>query len=412
MWSLLRPLTHLLLMIAAAVPLAAQSPGVLHVVNDTRFVEYDLATETLTAQAPLPGPPFPGTYTTGDGAFTAWRYAQGNEFQTPRTVAAWDVRGRRILDGLASTSIEFSPGVAGHPRRPELYVVDLAHRVAALTPTGLHVLDVQPGCRPDWLFAISDDGRRLAVNCGMDGVRVLDLVDRRVYGPFPGTGFPVVFSPGGGSLFMVEGPALTLRKYSIKSASLMAEAPVPLAGWMYYDPLQPRLVIVGDPGLTMPYGTLVLDAETLAIVATGPSLGTRMAFDQFRPRAYAVDEQGRLSTIDTRTLQVLSTRTLPPGRLVGLTLASVPSPPADLQYTVTRGEVTLTWSQPRRGGAPTTYLVAVGSAPGRSDLATLEAPTSILSATGVPAGTYYVRIRGVNAVGTSLPSDELVVTVP
>jgi hypothetical protein len=75
--------------------------------------------------------------------------------------------------------------------------------------------------------------------------------------------------------------------------------------------------------------------------------------------------------------------------------------------------ITLSWSAPTIGGAPTSYILEIGSAPGLSDL--LNGPTgslaTALSATGVAAGTYYVRIRALNSDGTGAPSNEAVLTV-
>ena len=58
-------------------------------------------------------------------------------------------------------------------------------------------------------------------------------------------------------------------------------------------------------------------------------------------------------------------------------------------------------------------MVEVGTVPGRSDLGILDVgKTTAWGVDGVPAGTYYVRVRADNDVGPSPPSNEVVVTVP
>jgi hypothetical protein len=59
------------------------------------------------------------------------------------------------------------------------------------------------------------------------------------------------------------------------------------------------------------------------------------------------------------------------------------------------------------------YVLEAGSTPGASNLANFPTgnAATIFVASGVSAGTYYVRIRAMNAGGTSAPSNEVVVVV-
>ena len=92
---------------------------------------------------------------------------------------------------------------------------------------------------------------------------------------------------------------------------------------------------------------------------------------------------------------------------------TAPGIPANLSATVTGTTVTLSWTAPTTGGAPTTYLVEAGSVPGAANLANAQTGNPGTSATfsGVPPGTYYVRIRAGNAAGASGVSNEVIVNV-
>jgi predicted phage tail protein len=75
--------------------------------------------------------------------------------------------------------------------------------------------------------------------------------------------------------------------------------------------------------------------------------------------------------------------------------------------------VVLTWAPSVSGSAPTTYILEAGSSSGASNVivySTGSAATSY-TAPGVGVGTYFVRVRGANAQGTSAPSNEIAFTV-
>ena len=85
-------------------------------------------------------------------------------------------------------------------------------------------------------------------------------------------------------------------------------------------------------------------------------------------------------------------------------------PPAPDDYTIRTGglQVQLSWS-----ASPwaTGYRLEVGSAPARSDLlVTSVGPITTFAATA-PPGTFFSRVRAVNACGASVPSAEVAVTL-
>lgn len=90
-----------------------------------------------------------------------------------------------------------------------------------------------------------------------------------------------------------------------------------------------------------------------------------------------------------------------------------PAPPTALVATSSGTSVTLTWTAPTGGTALSTYIVEAGSSPGATDLASFSTGTTAttFSATGIRAGTYYVRVRAANAAGSSPPSAEAILVV-
>ena len=88
----------------------------------------------------------------------------------------------------------------------------------------------------------------------------------------------------------------------------------------------------------------------------------------------------------------------------------VAPPPVALTATATGNSVVVQWS-PDTGWGPTSYIVDVGSSPGASDIRSFPTKATTLSASGVPDGRYYLRVRAANEAGVSAPSSEAVLTV-
>jgi hypothetical protein len=86
-----------------------------------------------------------------------------------------------------------------------------------------------------------------------------------------------------------------------------------------------------------------------------------------------------------------------------------PQAPTALYQLGSGSTVDLRWTASAGGYAPSGYVIEAGSAPGRSDLAVLQVGDVTRFVTSAPPGTYYVRVRALNARGTSLPSNEIVV---
>ncbi|MFN7979411.1 MAG: matrixin family metalloprotease [Vicinamibacterales bacterium] len=92
---------------------------------------------------------------------------------------------------------------------------------------------------------------------------------------------------------------------------------------------------------------------------------------------------------------------------------SAPAAPTALTSSVANGIVTLQWTAPATGPAPTGYTLRVGSVPGGSDVLVYPTrSTATALAAPAPRGTYYVRVVATNACGASVESNAIVVSVP
>lgn len=80
----------------------------------------------------------------------------------------------------------------------------------------------------------------------------------------------------------------------------------------------------------------------------------------------------------------------------------------DFRVTGAGSSVSLTWDAPTIGCPPTEYVIEAGSARGGIDLANFRTGSAVprYDATGVGAGTYYLRMRAANDVGVSYASSE------
>lgn len=96
------------------------------------------------------------------------------------------------------------------------------------------------------------------------------------------------------------------------------------------------------------------------------------------------------------------------------TRTQVPAAPTNFRIVTTAGTGVFTWTAPSlsTGGAPTSYLLEAGGSPGTTFI-TLPIPGTGTTFTvpGVPPGTYYVRVKGVNASGAGAASNEVVLVV-
>jgi predicted phage tail protein len=145
-------------------------------------------------------------------------------------------------------------------------------------------------------------------------------------------------------------------------------------------------------------------ASRLTNIGTVPVAGRSLTFAGVPPGFYFL----RVRAVNAGGMSA-------PSAEVMIVVGGVPAPPGAPTFTshsVSGGTVTLTWVAPSFG-SPTSYIIEAGSAPGLSNLAvanTGSAATTV-SFPGVPPGTYYVRLRAVNALGASIVSNERTIVV-
>jgi len=182
----------------------------------------------------------------------------------------------------------------------------------------------------------------------------------------------------------------------------------------------PRLTTawMSGPRLTMSWqGYVVTGAPTAYVAEAGSASGVTDIGSVTVHQSAVTYQPAPNGFYFVRVRAVNAYGSSPPSNEVMLNVGNVPAPPhapVALQSTVVGSTVTLSWQAPPLGAVATTHLVRAGSAPGLSNLAQVDTGSTATTAVfqGVPAGTYYVRVHGVNRLGAGRASNEVRVVVP
>ncbi len=153
-----------------------------------------------------------------------------------------------------------------------------------------------------------------------------------------------------------------------------------------------RLAVGSAPGLSNLFVQVFPPAPT-TLVAVAP-------FGDYYARLFARNTCGESSPTPDLLVRVQP-------------CSAPPNAPSSLTFARSGNQVTLHWTPPAGGPAPSRYVLVVGSVPGAADL--LVQPTPHTSPTFVavgPSGTYFVRVLAQNACGNSGFSSEVQVVIP
>jgi predicted phage tail protein len=90
---------------------------------------------------------------------------------------------------------------------------------------------------------------------------------------------------------------------------------------------------------------------------------------------------------------------------------TLPATPTGFVGGVNGRTVTFQWTPATTGGLPARYQIEAGSTSG-GVIAVLPTTATQLVVPNAPSGTFYVRVRAVNAAGASEPTADIPVTVP
>ena len=374
--------------------------------------------------------------TTADGRYLVWT---GKEGLGPFTLSA--------LDTVTNTMVVSTPfageglGVYAHPTKTRVFVSN-GTSVFALEPERQQTFS--PGCAPSTfvqLTGVSRTGQRLFVACqvglGFNGeTRVLDSETGALLSTIPN--MPALQTPNtdGTEVFYFQSfPRTVLTRRDALTGALLAERDVTTfevsAFSMSVDPVTGRVFLVGTiaPPAFANQLTIFEPADFAFVsrlvapnVGVAPQIVKPVFSDDGRafwatPIPFGNQFGTRISVFDTVNAVRVATADIPtqgsPIGPAGAAIALKPAAPTNVSSSVAGQWVTVRWNA-GAGPAPTAYVLEVGLSPGVTHLK-IDVPSGATqySASGAASGTYYVRVRSINAGGAlSTPSAEIQVVLP
>lgn len=88
-----------------------------------------------------------------------------------------------------------------------------------------------------------------------------------------------------------------------------------------------------------------------------------------------------------------------------------PGAPRSLQATVTGDALSMSWQPPADGLPVTGYVIEAGSASGEANIVSIQTSSSSFSTSGVPEGTYFLRVKARRAGVVGSASNEVIAVV-
>ncbi len=348
-----------------------------------------------------------------------------------------------VLDRISGTAL-IAPGLdvgVIDPTRVRMFI-SRSGAISSVTPNGTSALPATDGLVPR---AVAADGSRLyATRPVAAGAYELIAVDPDTgaalghaiaIGTFP---WNVVAAPDGNAVWLVSATTAApnqalLRRFDWPSGDERVTVPMGFPGderthsVVGVDSVRRRVVVLSEVGLrrfTPPSASVqIRDSDSGAPVGgpfgmvglggiirpvldlgTGEVLCLSQVFDLNPRDAWLLRHSVETGVEISR--QPLGTT----GYLGNAAFAVPPRPPVLHAATVTLARtVTLSWTPAPELAVG--FTIEAGSEPGLSNLAVATTNDSTRTVPNVPPGTYYVRVRAANYIGTSAPSNEVVVDV-
>ena len=384
------------------------------------LVKIDVDSRSIEMGASVDDAEAPSDLTvSADGRHVVWT---GMERVGYRYLTVFDMETRSESRYRSNADVTYA-----HPSRLRLFS-ESGGSILAVEPQRQQLFSAGCSWQPS-SFEISDSGNRLLVSCAprvlgeSEPMRVIDSDTGTVVGTLPPDGSHAVLSRDGTEAYDLVwrwGPPTRYRRFDVATGRLLMERTVGLASDspddIAIDPRSGRLFVTDDQFIQ------VLDGQTLApITRVAIGRSPRIAFFRDRPLAVVVTNfdtpdfrfGARISLLDTDTFAFTFHGEIR-GHGMPLSVAIAPLPPAlTLTAHVSGRQVSLAWERTDHVGLATSHVLEVTTTPGGSPSElSLAGGASHLSINDVPSGTYYVRIRGVNATGSGPRSNEVVILVP
>jgi hypothetical protein len=404
-------------------------PGVL--------MEIDVDRAQIRSQTPIPNATggFNGLAASPDGRFLIWTTSfAGTAGAYVDTLNLFDRQTKTSTEVLRVPSADGpTASLIAHPTKFRAFGGLGSTPAFAIDPAGVMVFEGGGGYQE--IEGLTADGAVMLISRAPASLVLVNSDTGAEAGALtPAPFIRAAVSPDAAFLY-TAGPQWAYKRLDPSTGAVLAERTVPGDGYpskLRVDPLAGNLFVQVSDGPVQ-----VLDGETLEPLTLlkqpflpppqqspepFPDIWTGyLAFDAQRPRAYLLSMRPKdshydsaVAIVDTNTLKIIGGAQLPiTNRATGIVVMPRAPQPTGLDATVQDHRVTLQWTNGAGPGAVTGFRIEAGSASGLENLAVIDttvSPTLVID--GVPSGTYYVRVRGMNFEGGSDPSNEIVVQVP